>query len=79
MKLFYIEQRVHGYILGAGTVLYMAGLLRYIRINNIASIERPLSLRQTSGLCSIGQLPHVNRFEALSLVGFRPCKFILGA
>ena len=31
MKLFYIEHRVHGYFLGAGTVLYIAGSLRYHR------------------------------------------------
>ena len=34
MKLFYVEHRVHGYFLGAGTVLYIAGSLRYLRIKH---------------------------------------------
>ena len=34
LKLFYIEHRVDGNILGAGTVLYMAGSLRYRRIKH---------------------------------------------
>ena len=34
-KLFYIEYRVYGYIVGAGTVLYLAGSLRYRRINQL--------------------------------------------
>ena len=31
----YIEYRVYGYILGAGTVLYLAGSLRYPRIKQL--------------------------------------------
>ena len=34
LKLLYIEYSVHGYILGAGTVLYMAGSLRYRRMQH---------------------------------------------
>ena len=34
LKLYYIEHRVHGYFLGAGTVLYIAGSLRYLRIKH---------------------------------------------
>ena len=34
MKLFYIEHRVHGYFLGAGTVLYIAGSQRYLQIKH---------------------------------------------
>ena len=46
---------------------------------NIVSTGRSLGFEQTRCLCSIGQFPPVTIFEALSLVGFRPCKFIVGA
>ena len=34
MKLFYNEHMVHDYFLGIGTVLYIAGSLRYLRIKH---------------------------------------------
>ena len=34
LKLFYIELRVYGYFLSAGTVLYIAGSLRYLLIKH---------------------------------------------
>ena len=34
LKLFYIEHTVHGYFLGAYTVLYVAGSLGYLRIKH---------------------------------------------
>ena len=47
MKLFYIEHRVHGYFLGAGTVLYIAGSLRYLRIKQPSINAHSLQFKRT--------------------------------
>ena len=47
MKLFYIEHRVHGYYLGAGTVLYIAGTLGYLRIKHPSIKAHSLQFKRT--------------------------------
>ena len=43
----YIEYRVYGYILGAGTVLYLAGSLRYRRIKQLCFNAPSLQCKST--------------------------------
>ena len=46
-KLLYIEQRVNGYILGAGTVLYMTGSLRYRGIEYLCVNAHSVQCKRT--------------------------------
>ena len=56
MKLFHIEHRVHGYFLGAGTVLYIAGSLRYLRIKHPSINAHSLQFKRTLYALFLGKI-----------------------
>ena len=47
LKFLYIQRRVHYFILGAGTMLYMAGSLLYRRIMNLCFNVHSLQCKRT--------------------------------
>ena len=47
LKLFYIEHTVYGYFLGAGTVLNIAGSLRYLRLKHPSFNAHSLQCKRT--------------------------------
>jgi len=47
LKLFYIEHTVYGYFLGAGTVLNIAGSLRYLRLKHPSFNAHSLQFKRT--------------------------------
>jgi len=79
LKLFYIEHRVHGYFLDAGTVLYIAESLRYLRIKHPSFNAHSLQCKTTLYIFFSRKIKHLKTYLKLFYIEHIVHGYFLGA